>query len=331
MKGTKANLQFQKIIVGVSVALFGLKVWAWYLTGSVAILTDALESTVNVVMGMFGLYALYLAAQPQDENHPYGHGKIEFLSAAVEGTLISLAGGVIIWESISRWSEGTIINPTLDYGILLISLTAVINYLLGYFAEKQGKKTGSLALISSGQHLKTDTYSTIGIIVGLFLLKWTGWTWIDAAVGLIFGIIITLAGYKILRNSIAGIMDEADAELLKEIVATLEAGRRIEWVDIHNLRVIKYGTQLHIDCHLTVPWYMNVHEAHRELDELQAIIHEKFGNEVEFFVHTDGCLPFSCTICQNENCPERQKPFRERMTWTLENVVSNEKHRSQNQ
>lgn len=329
MKAAKTNFQFQKVIVGVGIALFGLKVWAWYLTDSVAILTDALESTINVVMGLFGLYALYLSAQPQDENHPYGHGKIEFLSAAIEGTLISLAGGVIIWESANSWGTSQL-DQSLDLGILLISITALLNFALGYFAEKQGIKTGSLALISSGQHLKTDTYSTLGIILGLALMKWTGWMWVDSAVALAFGVFITYAGYKILRNSIAGIMDEADTQLLEEMVATLEKGRRPEWVDIHNLRVIKYGTQLHIDCHVTVPWYFNVHEAHQELDKLQAIIHQKFGDDVEFFVHTDGCLPFSCTICQKMDCTERQKAFEKRMVWTIENVVSNEKHASQN-
>jgi len=97
-------------------------------------------------------------------------------------------------------------------------------------------------------------------------------------------------------------------------------------VDIHNLRVIKYGTQLHIDCHLTVPWYLNVHEAHEELDKLQEIIHKKFGDEVEFFVHTDGCLPFSCAICQKQDCPVRQKAFEKKIVWSIDNVVSNEKH-----
>ncbi|MFN4086432.1 MAG: cation diffusion facilitator family transporter [Spirosomataceae bacterium] len=330
MKATQVNFNFQKIIVSVGILLFGLKVWAWYVTQSVAILTDALESTVNVIMGLFGLYALYLAAQPQDENHPYGHGKIEFLSAAVEGTLISLAGGVIIWESLTRWGMSTL-NSEWDTGIFLILITAIVNYILGHLSEKQGKKTGSLALISSGQHLKTDTYSTLGILVGLILMKYTGWKWLDSAIALGFGVFIGWMGYRILRNSIAGIMDEADTQLLDEIVATLEQGRQENWVDIHNLRVIKYGTHLHIDCHLTVPWYLNVHEAHQVLDTMQEIVHDRFGDEVEFFVHTDGCLPLSCGICLKQDCHARQTPFQERIQWKIENVVSNQKHRSQYQ
>lgn len=329
MKATQVNFNFQKIIVSVGILLFGLKVWAWHVTQSVAILTDALESTVNVIMGLFGLYALYLAAQPQDHNHPYGHGKIEFVSAAIEGTLISLAGGVIMWESLTNWGTSPI-NAQWDTGIILILITAIANYILGYFSEKQGKKSGSLALISSGQHLKTDTYSTIGILVGLVLMQWTGWRWLDTAVALGFGIFITYMGYRILRNSIAGIMDEADTQLLAEIVETLEQGRQENWVDIHNLRVIKYGTHLHIDCHLTVPWYLNVHEAHQVLDTMQDIVHNTFGDEVEFFVHTDGCLPPSCAICLKQDCPVRQAPFQERIHWKIQNVVSNKKHQIQN-
>jgi divalent metal cation (Fe/Co/Zn/Cd) transporter len=130
--------------------------------------------------------------------------------------------------------------------------------------------------------------------------------------------------------SLAGIMDEADKALLDKMVIYLNANRNKNWIDLHNLRVIKYGNFLHIDCHLTVPWYFNVHEAHKEIDALAKLIAQEYGNSVEFFVHSDGCLPFSCNICSVDNCPQRQHPFAQSVEWTLSNLLSNQKHRLTN-
>jgi len=319
------NLKMQKWVATISVLLLILKFTAYYITHSVAILTDAMESIVNVVAGFIGLYSLYLSAKPRDENHPYGHGKAEFLSAAVEGTLILSAGTVIIYKSVAN-----LITPAgvqqVDYGIYLVALSAVINYAFGYLSVRKGKKNNSLALVASGKHLISDSYSTFGIIAGLLLLYFTKQEWIDSAVAIVFGIIIIYTGYHIIRNSIAGIMDEADKKLLTRIVALLNSNRQVNWVDLHNLRIIKYGTILHLDCHLTVPWYLNVHEAHREIDSLANLVKNEFGGQVELFVHSDGCLPFSCRICNKTDCRERQYTFEHRVEWTLENILQNKKH-----
>jgi divalent metal cation (Fe/Co/Zn/Cd) transporter len=121
-------------------------------------------------------------------------------------------------------------------------------------------------------------------------------------------------------------MDEADIELLKKIVEVLNKNKRENWVDLHNLRVIKYGAVLHIDCHLTVPWYLNVNEAHDEVDALSSLVRKEFGESVELFVHVDGCLPFSCKVCNKQYCNVRKHNFEKRIDWTLENVLQNKKH-----
>jgi cation diffusion facilitator family transporter len=309
----------------VAVLLFIIKMVAFWVTQSVAILTDALESTVNVIAGFIGLYSLYVAAKPRDENHPYGHGKAEFLSAAVEGTLIIVAGLVILYESVVH-----IINPPqlkqLDRGILLVAITAVINFVVGFISIRIGKKNNSLALTASGKHLQTDTYSTLGIILGLLLIRLTKLNWLDSVTAIVFACIIIVTGYQILRHSLAGIMDEADKELLQKMLAVLNANRRKNWIDLHNLRVIKYGGLFHIDCHLTVPWYLNVVEAHKEVEELGALIKKEFGTVFELFVHTDPCLDFSCSICTKDECTVRNRPFEKRIDWTLENVLKDKKH-----
>ena len=322
---TLSNYKFQRYIVGIGVLLFVIKIIAWYFTQSVAVLTDALESTVNVISARIGLYSLYLSSLPKDKNHPYGHGKVEFISAAIEGTLISVAGLLIIFETINNLRNPHLIG-NLDLGIGLIAFTAIANFVLGHLAEKKGKLSHSLALEASGKHLKTDTYTTGGIILGLILVRITGIIIIDSLVAFIFAGIILYTGYKILRNSIKGIMDEADENLIQDVVIALEKHRKQSWIDVHNLRFINYSSTLHLDCHVTVPYYFTVSEAHDEIEEIDTLINTILGNEVELFIHTDPCKPFSCAICQLSTCQKRQHEFEQKLRWNLENISENRQH-----
>ncbi|WP_288097016.1 cation diffusion facilitator family transporter [Hydrotalea sp.] len=315
----------QLFITLLSVVLFAAKIIAFYLTNSIAVLTDALESTVNMLAGLIGLYSLYVAAKPKDKEHPYGHGKAEFISAAVEGSLIITAGIYIIFQTIQSFFVQKPVQE-LDKGIILVAITAIVNFAAGWLCLHIGQRNNSLALKASGKHLQLDTYSTIIIIVGLFIIKITNLFWLDKLLALGISAVIMVNGYKIVRASLAGIMDEADMELLKKLVTTLNQNRRNNWVDLHNLRVIKYGATLHVDCHLTLPWYMNLHEAHAEVDELEALVISTFGDDIELFVHTDGCLPFSCPVCIKTNCSVREHAFTHKVTWTLDNILSNQKH-----
>jgi len=321
------NFKFQRIIAIVGIILFLVKLYAWYQTNSVAILTDALESTINVIAGLIGLYSLYLSSLPKDHNHPYGHGKVEFISASIEGALITIAGVVIVYEAVGELQNPKKIEK-LDLGLILVSLTAVINYVLGFYAIKKGKKNNSLALIASGKHLQTDTYSTIGIIIGLIILYFTEISWIDSVTALIFAGFIIYTGYNIVRESISGIMDETDELLLKEVVDYLSEERRENWIDLHNLRIIKYGSTLHFDCHMTVPWYFNIEQGHKEVDALEDAVKNHFGDRIELFVHLDACKEYSCHICIKTDCPVRKHPFQEKIKWTMQNVSLNKKHNS---
>lgn len=325
MQGALYNLKIQKRIALVSILLLLVKTVAWFITGSVAILTDAFESIVNVVAGLIGVYSLYISAKPRDRDHPYGHGKAEFISAAIEGSMITFAGLFIIYKAINNLIQPHVIKE-LDYGIILVAFTGLVNYIAGAVCIKTGKRNNSLALISSGRHLQTDTWSTVGIVIGLVLILITDLLWLDSAIAILFALIILFTGYKILRSSVAGIMDEADTKLLKKMVQMLNANRRENWIDLHNLRIIKYGSRIHLDCHLTVPWYLNVHEAHREIDALSNLVKKEYGESVELFVHSDGCLNFSCSICTKTNCDVRKHAFEKKIEWTIENIASNNKH-----
>lgn len=324
-KSASHIIRVQKLLVFVAIVLFIVKVIAWYVTSSVAVLTDALESTVNVVAGIVGLYSVILSSKPKDKEHPYGHGKVEFLSSAVEGVLICLAGLIIVYESLDNLIHPHVLRQ-LDLGMLLLACTAIVNYIVGFYCISHGKKHSSPVLIAGGEHLKSDTYTTLGILAGVLLIYLTGLVWLDTLAALFFAGLIIFTGYKIVRRSISGIMDETDMEIIDEIIAVLNEHRIKEWIDIHNMRVINYAGFYHIDCHLTVPYYVNVNEAHAILDKLTGLLETHFDNRIEFFVHVDGCISEQCSICAISDCKERKSPFKGLVHWEQSNVLLNSKH-----
>lgn len=326
MNTPQKNIRLQWWVASLSIVLLLVKLTAYYITHSVSILTDALEGIVNVAAGFIGLYSLYISAKPRDADHPYGHGKVEFISAGIEGGMIFLAGAAILYKGVASLLSPQPLHQ-LDVGMILITATGVANFIAGRICVYKGIRNNSLALLASGKHLQSDAYSTLAILIGLALLYLTNLQWIDSLVAIGFSFYIVYTGYSIIKSSIAGIMDEADDTLLKKLVALLQANRKENWIDLHNTRVIKYGSILHLDCHLTVPWYLNVHEAHKEIDDLAALVRKEFGDSLELFVHSDGCLDFSCRICNKQNCAVRKHAFEKNIDWTIENIVSNKKHR----
>ena len=323
----KKSVQIQRFIAALSIVLFIGKIIAWYLTDSVTVLTDALEGIVNVVAGFMGLYSITLAAKPSDPNHPYGHGKAEFISSAVEGTLITIAGVAIIYEAIEH-----LIVPhqlqKLDIGLLIVACSGGINFLMGKFAARQGEKQNSMVLVSAGKHLVTDAYSGVAIIIGLTLLLFTHnrYLWLDSAVAMCFAMLIVTTGYKVVRRSISGIMDETDMGQLLKVIDILQANRQPPWVDIHHLRVLNHSGRIHVDAHLTVPRYYQVSEAGQQIATLDALIKNNFGNEVEVFIQTEACNPSQCHICGMENCPVRSHAFAHQEKWELSNIWEEARH-----
>ncbi len=315
----------QRLIAGVSAALFAVKLGAWFLTHSVTILTDALESIANVAAGFIGLYSLRIAAKPRDVDHPYGHAKAELISAGIEGLLISVAGVLVMYSAAVQLFRPQEFRA-LDIGILLIAATGALNYLLGIYAVRKGQAQKSLVVESAGKHLKSDAYSSVGALVGLGLIYYTGWRWLDSAVAALFGIVILVTGYRVIRAAFAGIMDEADLPLLTQILQKLQSARRPRWIDLHNLRVVQYGDKVHLDAHMTLPWYDTVQQADEEIHALEAVIRENFGDTAELFIHIDACQPYQCKLCRVESCPVRQEGFKELIPWTLETVWEDAKH-----
>lgn len=322
----KKYIRFQWFAVSMGVVILLIKFYAFHATGSNAILSDALESIINVVAGSFALYSLILAAKPKDRDHPYGHGKIEFISSGIEGTLILLAGFSIVAKSVhDLFQEHNLVE--LDLGLYLVSGAGLINYVLGWYTELYGKRNHSPTMVASGRHLKSDGYTSIGLIVGLGIVMLTGLNWVDSVIALIFGFYISFIGLKEIRKSVAGIMDEADFELLEGLISEIDTKRNENWIDMHNFRAQKFGKGIHIDCHLTLPYFFTVEEAHLEIDRIEQLVRENYPESVEMFIHADPCIPTSCRICTKKDCIVRQSQFEERITWELDTVLRNSKHK----
>ncbi|KPM49396.1 cation diffusion facilitator family transporter [Jiulongibacter sediminis] len=311
------------LIVGL--LLMAIKFVAYYLTDSKAILTDALESVVNVAAAAFAFYSIYLASQPKDRNHPYGHGKVEFFSSGLEGTLIILAGLLMIGPTIYSFFVPNEVSH-LNEGIWLVAITMVINAGVGLYLINIGKKNDSIALQADGKHLMVDALSTVILIAGLFLVKLTQKTYIDGILALILAVIIIYNGYRIVKKSISGLMDELDEKTFVQLLEILNKNREDRWIDVHNLRVQKYGPDIHVDCHLTLPYYLSLEDAHEEVTRFERMVQSNYPFEVEIFIHSDPCIPQCCHYCMIKNCSVRKEQFTGKKIWTEERILSNVKH-----
>ena len=251
--------------LGVSAALMAVKFVAYFVTGSSAIFSDAMESIVNVVAAIFTLGGLVVARWPADRSHPYGHGKVEFLSAAFEGGLIAFAALMIVYQALSAFLVGVRIRA-LDVGLLITLAAGLANAALGWFLMRTGRKHHSVALVADGRHVMSDFITTAGIVAALGLVMVTGHTWLDPAVAVLLGLNILMTGYQLMREAAGGLMDRVDPALLERIVAALWDARRPGWIDIHRLRAWQSGDRTFVDFHLVVPDDWTVRQLQRQID-----------------------------------------------------------------
>ncbi len=319
------KIKVMRIMLVFSIILTVIKFAAYIITHSNAVLTDALENVINVVAGGFALFSVYYAAQPKDENHPYGHGKIEFLSAGIEGGLIVLAGISVMVKAAFNFVHPIEIH-SVDIGLYISIFAGLCNYFMGTYLLKQGKTHNSALMIADGKHLLADTISSVGLVIGLIIIYFTKLNWLDNVITIVFGGYILYTGFYLLKESVNNLLDEADYEKLNQVIEILNKNRKAKWIDMHNLRVLKYGSHLHIDAHITLPWYDKLEDSHEEVTAVENLITDKLEGEVEFFIHADPCLPTSCPLCTVQNCEVRKALFIRQLDWTLENMLPDKKH-----
>ncbi len=306
----RRRLAMMALSVGVSSILMALKFFAFALTGSSAILSDALESIINVAAGGFGLWSVYLASKPPDAGHPYGHGEIEFFSAGFEGALIVLAAGVIVWKAVHR-IVSPIALPQLDSGLLILLVTALANLWLGIALIRAGKRMRSMAISADGKHILTDVYTTVGVIAGLLLVRLTGWYFLDGAVACAVAANIVFIGVKLIFMSSSRLMRAYDPELLERITSIIAEHRKPEWIDIHRLRAWSSGREIHMDFHLILPRDLSLEDAHRQVVEVQQLIQSQLPGAEDVMIHIEPCIDPECRICSRERCRIRRKSFLE--------------------
>jgi cation diffusion facilitator family transporter len=325
MNNSRIKINTMKLVLAISFILMALKFLAYYLTNSSAILTDAIESIVNILAGSFALYSLYYAAKPKDEDHPYGHGKIEFLSAGVEGGMVTIAGIAMFIKGISAF-----FNPhdlqNLNIGLGISVFSGIVNYILARVLINKGTQYHSTTMVSDGKHLLTDTWSSIGLVIGLIIIYFTHLFWIDYVITIGLGILIIYTGFNLVKESVFNLLDKADYGKIEHLISVLNSKRNPSWIDIHNLRVVKYGSVVHVDCHMTLPWYFTLEEAHKEVDDLDKLVTKEFSHEIEFFIHADPCIPKSCFICEMKPCKVRKHDFVRKLDWNMTNVLPDAKH-----
>ena len=324
-KDIQQRMRIRAILISfiVGTALMMLKFVTYEITHSSAVLSDALESIINVVASAFAGLSIWMAAKPPDPEHPYGHGKIEYFSAGFEGALIIFAAIGIFYTGIQHLRDPQPL-PHLEQGILLLVGATLVNLLLGLFLVYRGQRTASLALVADGKHILTDVYTSAGVVIGLVLVYWTGWIWIDGTVACLVGLNILITGGRLVYQSYTRLMDASDPQLLDQIAILLENHRRENWINIHQLRAWRAGRMVHIDLHLVLAKDAVLSDAHYEADLLENILVDAFNGEASVLVHVDPCTSPECPVCGRQDCTSREhQQTGVPDSWTRQHLVSN--------
>jgi cation diffusion facilitator family transporter len=272
--------------VAAGIAMLLGKSYAYLITGSTAILSDAAESVVHVFAVAFAAYSLHVSRQPADRLHPYGHEKISYFSAGMEGGLIIIAAIFIIFTAVSRWIAGLHLE-NLTVGTFYTALAAAINGWLGFYLLRKGKTTGSLILVANGKHVLTDVWTSVGVIVGLLLTLFTGWLPFDPIVAILAASNILWSGGRLVRQSVGGLMDEGDPELEEVIKDAVQEETSRHDILFHKLRYRTIGTSLWVDVHLLFPRGMLLDEAHRIASEIEGSVQKKLPVSLYFVTHLE--------------------------------------------
>jgi cation diffusion facilitator family transporter len=324
-----ARIRLRAALLSLVVAtlMLGAKYQAYRMTGSTAVLSDALESIVNVLAAVFALGGLLFAGRPADRNHPYGHGKIEFFSAAFEGGLIAFASILIVYEAVRSLVAGPDVRQ-IGLGLLIVLGSAIVNLALGLYLVRTGRRYVSLTLIADGQHVLADVWTSAGIVVGLGLVHLTGRAWLDPLVALLVALWLMATGFRLVRHAAGGLLDEEDPLLLKQVLGALQKYVGGGVIRVHHLRAIRSGRYQHVEAHLVVPEFWSVERAHDLSEDVATRVMRDLGAEGEMVFHTDPCHRIYCAMCDLEDCPIRREPFLKQTPLTLEEAVQPDMPRS---
>ena len=318
-KNQRAAAMIASLAVGAM--LMAVKFYAFWITQSAAVLSDAIESIINIVASGFALVSVLVAAKPPDPDHPYGHGKIEFFSAGFEGALIMIAAAAIVWEALPQiWAPKEL--PNLDWGLLILLAASGVNLVLGLALVRVGRRTRSLAVVADGKHVLTDVVTSTGVVAGLLLVRQTGWLWLDGAVACLVAVNILVIGGKLVHQAASGLMDQSDPELLSQISALISQHRKPAWIDIHHLRALRSGDRIHVDLHIILPRELSLEEAHAEAGEIELLLKTHLPGMGDAVIHAEPCMAPECPVCGFDPCALRQEPTKRQSLFRADTLTS---------
>jgi len=300
----EAELRWAGLSLGVSVGLVAIKFAAYFLTHSDAVFSDALENIANVLTAGFGLYSIRMAHRPADDDHPYGHGKIEFFSAGLEGSMILLAAVLIAGKiALSTLTGGGHHIEDLDTGLILMGGALVVNGFLGLGLWVRGRKHRSLTLEAGGIHLVVDALDSVAVLAAIAIVKLTGWQWVDTAAALAVAGYIAILGLRLVKRSAAGLMDEedpADRTLLHKILDSHVGpdAKEPRICSYHKLRHRDSGRYQWVDFHIMVPAGWSIAQGHRVASSIEHEIELALG-EANATAHVEPCESEQCVTCNS--------------------------------
>ena len=315
-----ATIRSARLALILSFVVLSIKFAAYLNTHSEAIFSDALESIVNIITAVLALRVMKVVLEPADEDHPYGHGKLEYFSSAFEGGMIALASVMICYEAVRALWHGHELKK-LEDGFLLMFIAAAINLALGLHLRAVGKKHNSATLMASSAHVLSDVWTSVGVCVGLGLVRWTGLVWIDPVMALIVALWLGYSGWGIVRSAIGGLLDEIDTVSLSKLCHSLNQFRTPGLIDIHNLRIIRSGRFHHVDAHLVVPDFWDAVTVHTKSHNFEQAVVAQYDFEGEFAFHVDPCFREYCSICTLEDCPIRARPLEKPRDFSVKSLI----------
>lgn len=317
------NIQLKKraaiISLSIGIGMFVFKITAYLITGSAAIFSDAAESVVHVMATSMALFSIILSSKPADDSHPYGHGNIEYFSAGIEGLLIIIAAVFIIYESTLSIINGPELQK-LGVGAIIITIASTVNLLLGNYLIRTGKKTNSITLVADGKHVLTDSITSFGVIGAVLLVMITDIFILDPIIAIIVALNILFTGYKLIRESVGGLMNEANPKTFKKLSDTLIQMKKNYWIDLHELRFWQSGDKVFIDFHLILPYYFNIKQTHEEENTIEEELQKDFSN-ADLKIHFDYCLPELCKFCSYEECTVRSEKKSKSFIWDINKLT----------
>lgn len=287
-EAAEEKIAIAKLSVVSNSALVALKLVVGVLMGSVAVISEAIHSGMDLLAALMARFSVVKSAEPADREHHYGHGKYENLSGMVEGVLIFVAAGWIIYEAVKRLVAGGTDVGLLGAGVVVMGVSMALNLYVGIRLKRVAKKTDSLALEADAYHLLTDVWTSVGVMMALVLIHFTGYQWLDPVVAIVVAALIIRTAFDITKRSTEGLLDKSlpDAEL--KVIETVIRTRESEVLNFHKLRARKMGSDRQIDLHLVVPRYQSVKQSHDLVDELEKDIRRALSH-TSVVVHIEPC------------------------------------------